>query len=72
MFDLATLQPVKRITVGDYPEGIEATADGKRIVVANWESNTLSVIDAAELKVVGEVKVGDGPRAFGTFLRRTE
>ncbi len=66
------LQPVKRITVGDYPEGIEATTDGKRIVVANWESNTLSVIDAVELKVVGEVKVGDGPRAFGAFLRRSE
>ena len=30
VFDLATLQPVKRITVGDYPEGIEATADGRR------------------------------------------
>jgi YVTN family beta-propeller protein len=38
--------------------------------VANWESNTLSIIDAATLRVVGEVKVGDGPRAFGTFLRR--
>ena len=72
VFDLATLQPVKRITVGDYPEGIEATADGKQVLVANWESNTLSVIDAAELKVIGEVKVGDGPRAFGAFLRRTE
>ena len=72
VFDLATLQPVKRITVGDYPEGIEATADGKQVVVANWESNTLSVIDAAELRVIGEVKVGDGPRAFGAFLRRTE
>jgi YVTN family beta-propeller protein len=63
---------VKRITVGDYPEGIAATADGKRIIVANWESNTLSIIDAAELKVTGEVKVGDGPRAFGAFLRKTE
>ena len=64
------LKPVKRINVGDYPEGIAATADGRRIIVANWESNSISVIDAAELKVTGEIKVGDGPRAFGMFLRR--
>jgi YVTN family beta-propeller protein len=69
VFDLATLKPVKRITVGDYPEGIAATADGRQIIVANWESNSLSVIDVAELKVTGEIKVGDGPRAFGAFLR---
>jgi YVTN family beta-propeller protein len=70
VFDLATLQPIKRITVGDYPEGIAATADARRIIVANWESNTLSIIDAEKLTVVGEIRVGDGPRAFGAFLRR--
>jgi YVTN family beta-propeller protein len=47
-----------------------ATADAGRIIVANWESNTLSIIDTDRLEVVGEVKVGDGPRAFGAFLRR--
>ena len=70
VFDLATLAPIARITVGDYPEGIAATADGQRVIVANWESNTLSIIDATELKVKAEVKVGNGPRAFGAFLRR--
>ncbi|HEU0145389.1 MAG TPA: YncE family protein, partial [Bradyrhizobium sp.] len=70
VFDVGTLQPVKRINVGQYPEGIAATADGRRVIVANWESNTLSIIDADSLKVIGEVKVGDGPRAFGVFLRR--
>jgi YVTN family beta-propeller protein len=70
VFDLASLAPVKRVTVGDYPEGIMATADAQRIIVANWESNTLSIIDTARLEVVGEVKVGNGPRAFGVFLRR--
>jgi YVTN family beta-propeller protein len=70
VFDLSTLAPVRPITVGDYPEGIAATADGRRIIVANWESNSISVIDAVELKVTGEIKVGDGPRAFGAFLRR--
>ena len=49
---------------------IAATADGQRVIVANWESNTLSIIDATELKMKAEVKVGNGPRAFGAFLRR--
>ncbi len=72
VFDLASLKPIRRITVGDYPEGIATTADGRRIIVACWESNVLNIIDASELKVIGEIKVGDGPRAFGAFLRRTE
>lgn len=72
VFDLASLKPVKRINVGDYPEGIAATADGKRVIVACWESNTLDIIDATDLKVIGEIRTGDGPRAFGAFLRKTE
>ena len=65
------LAPVARIDYGgEYPEGIAATADG-RILVADWFSNTLSVIDAASLKTIAAVKVGDGPRAFGAFVRRT-
>src|SRR3712207_7762437 len=45
VFDLATLAPVTKIPVGEYPEGIAASPDGRRIFVANWESDTLSVID---------------------------
>ena len=70
MFDLARLKPIRRANVGDYPEGIAATGDARRIIVAIWESNTPSIIDAENLAVVGEVKVGDGPREFGAFLRR--
>ena len=71
MFDLATLQPLAAIEVGEYPEGIEASRDGTRVYVANWESNGLSVIDTQTLKVIGTYKTGDGPRAFGSFLRVT-
>jgi YVTN family beta-propeller protein len=38
-------------------------------VVANWGSNTLSLLDATTLKVTKEIPVPDGPRAFGDFLR---
>ena len=71
VFDLATLKPVKRISVGDYPEGIETSADGNSVYVVNWFSNEVWAIDAETLAVTAKMPVGDGPRAFGTFLRET-
>lgn len=69
VFDLATLQKLTAIDVGDHPEGIAATRDGRTVVVANWGDNALSLIDPSSLKVVGTIETGDGPRAFGDFLR---
>jgi YVTN family beta-propeller protein len=71
VFDLATLKPVKRISVGDYPEGIETSADGNSVYVVNWFSNEVWAINAETLAVTAKMPVGDGPRAFGTFLRET-
>jgi YVTN family beta-propeller protein len=71
VFDLSTLKPIKRISVGDYPEGIETSADGSSIYVVNWFSNEVWAIDARTLAVTAKMRVGDGPRAFGTFLRET-
>ncbi len=68
-FDLATLEPLRAIDVGDHPEGIGADREGRFLYVANWGSNTLGVIDARTLTVVREIPTGDGPRAFGDFLR---
>ncbi len=45
VFRLDTLEPLKAIPVGDYPDGIEASADGSHVYVVNWESNTVSVIE---------------------------
>jgi len=72
VFDLATLRPVKRIPVGDYPEGIETSADGNSVFVVNWFSNEVWAIDTETLVVTAKMPVGDGPRAFGTFLRETQ
>ena len=69
VFDLATLQPVKRISVGDFPEGIETDADGNTVYFVNWFSNEVWAIDAETLAVTAKMPAGDGPSAFGTFLR---
>ena len=69
VFDTATLQPVKTIEACDHPEGIEADAGGANVYVACWGDNLLLKIDAASLEITGKADVGDGPRAFGRFLR---
>lgn len=69
VFDLASLAPVGQVKVGEYPEGIAASRDGKIVYVANWFANELWSISADTLQVVAKVKTGDGPRAFGAFIR---
>ena len=67
VFDIETLKAVKTIEACDHPEGIEAR-DGA-VYVACWGDNLLLKIDAGTLAVTSKVEVGDGPRAFGKFLR---
>ncbi len=69
VFATATLEPVKTIEACDHPEGIEADAQMAFVYVACWGDNVLLRIDAETLAVTGKAAVGDGPRAFGRFLR---
>jgi YVTN family beta-propeller protein len=66
--DAGSLEPVKTIRVGSFPEGIEADASGTAVYVACWDANTLEKIEVATLAVTARVPVGEGPRAFGKFL----
>lgn len=67
VFDTLTRGTLKTIEACDHPEGIDA--QGGAVYVACWGDNVLLKIDAATLTVTGKVAVGDGPRAFGRFLR---
>jgi DNA-binding beta-propeller fold protein YncE len=69
VFDLATLQQLKTIEACDHPEGIEASGASDAVYVACWGDNLLLKIDPARLEISGKATVGDGPRAFGKFLR---
>ncbi len=68
IYRLSDFELEATLDVGEYPEGIDTTANGAMIVSTNWFSNTLSLIDPVKLDVVGEIETGDGPRAFGRFL----
>ncbi len=69
VFDLASLTALKTIEACDHPEGIEANTAGTEIYVACWGDNVILRIDALQLVTTGKASVGDGPRAFGKFLR---
>jgi YVTN family beta-propeller protein len=50
--DLTTHRQITQIPVGLHPSGIAATPDGKHVLVANANSDTISVIDTASNQVV--------------------
>lgn len=70
VFDAASLEELGEVDLGGYPEGIAALPDGSGVAVANWDSDSLAVIDAVTLEVRGELAMPAGPRAFGQFTGR--
>ena len=52
--------------VGQFPFGVAITPDGTKVYVANFDSNNVSVIDAATKSVTAVVNVGQFP--FGVAV----
>jgi YVTN family beta-propeller protein len=69
VIDLASLKKTDTIPACDHPEGINYDGVRNVVYVACWFDNKLIRIGADTLKITGSVEVGDGPRAFGAFLR---
>jgi len=64
MFDLTTLKLIKKIDVGQGPDGIYYEPASKRIFTNNHGSHDVTAINAETGDVVGTVKVeGDGEQA---------
>lgn len=70
VFDATTLAVLDQVPVGDYPEGIASLPDGSGVAVANWDSDSLVVLDATTLQITAEIEMPSGPRAFGSFTGR--
>jgi YVTN family beta-propeller protein len=56
-----TLQESARIAAGQGPHGVAATPDGRFLLVANTESDTITILDAATWRIVAQVPVGGFP-----------
>ncbi len=61
MFDLKTLDTLKRITVGDKPDAIIYDPFSKTIIVCNGKSENATFINASTGKVTTTLPLGGGP-----------
>lgn len=67
---LPGLQEVGRVYVGQHPEWITFTPDGKFVYVAAAGDNAVFVVDAATMKEVARVPVGQVPKRNATAMLR--
>ena len=65
---MLTRKVIATISVGNTPEGISLDHANNLAYVANWGSNSVSVIDTATNQILTTIKTGDKSRAFGQFV----
>jgi YVTN family beta-propeller protein len=65
IFDVFTGSIIGRIRLsfGDNPIDLAITPDGRTLLSANHDSNTVSIIDALSMIEVERIKVGEGPNS---------
>lgn len=71
VIDLGTMQVVKQLDIKAIaPRGLGITDDGKKLIVATRENESISVVDTSSGKVLQQIKVGKNPefvRVSGNF-----
>jgi len=60
-FDLKTLKAMPEIKVGKKPDAVIYEPLTKRIYVMNGDSDSITVLNAADGKIVGTIELGGGP-----------
>ena len=67
-YALPDLTPIGNVHVGQHPEWITLSADGRRIYVAAAGDNVVSVVETATLKEVARIAVGQVPKRNATVV----
>lgn len=71
VIDLGTMQVVKQLDIKAIaPRGLGITDDGKKLIVATRENESISIVDTSSGKVLQQIKVGKNPefvRVSGNF-----
>ena len=68
MYSLPDLKEIGRVFVGQHPEWVTFTPDGRLIYVAAAGDNMVFVIDVKTLKEVARIPVGQVPKRNATAL----
>lgn len=69
-YSLPDLKPVGHVNVGQHPEWVTMSPDGKTAYVAAAGDNSVSAVYTATLKVIARIPVGQVPKRNGTALLR--
>ena len=67
-YSLPDLKPKGTVNVGQHPEWVTLTPDGKVAYVAAAGDNSVTAVDTATLKVIARIPVGQVPKRNGTAL----
>ncbi len=62
--DMSTMKVIAAARVGSVPKYVQATDDGKYVLVTNWCGFSLSVVDANTMQTVKTIKLGKHPRGI--------
>lgn len=69
-YALPSLKPIGSVHVGQHPEWVTFSPDGKLVYVAVAGDNSVTVVNTATLKEVARIPVGQVPKRNGTALLR--
>ena len=69
-YSLPDLKPIGSVHVGQHPEWLTFSPDGRRVYVAVAGDNLVSVVETATLKEIARIPVGQVPKRNGTAMLR--
>ena len=69
-YALPNLEPIGHVHVGQHPEWVTFSPDGRHVYVAAAGDNSTTVVDTKTLKVVANIPVGQVPKRNGTAILR--
>jgi YVTN family beta-propeller protein len=69
-YSLPDLKPIGSVHVGQHPEWLTFSPDGKVAYVAVAGDNSVTAVDVASLKIVANIPVGQVPKRNATALLR--
>jgi YVTN family beta-propeller protein len=72
VYSLPDLKPMGSVFVGQHPEWITFTPDGKFAYIGAAGENMTVAVDVKAMKVVAKIPVGQVPKRVGTVILQTE